>query len=324
MASSLLLSACGMLDRRSEPARTTATTATAVIPAPTLATPQKPPTAAKRGGGYYQDDGPGESAPEDLDAIPDAVPRDEPLHRFANNPYNVFGKDYTPRKTLGGYRARGVASWYGKKFHGQKTSSGEIYDMFGMTAAHPTLPIPSYVRVTNPSNEKSVVLRINDRGPFHAGRLIDLSWTAAAKLGYIGSGSTLVEVESIVPGQDTQLASAKSGGQSRPLLAKAPPQEDPVARIAEATTPKPTPLAAVQESSGHYLQLGAFGSRDNAEALQSRLSRELGQLGERLTIRSSGSLFRVQLGPWEDLAAARQVAEQLRKTLDIMPVVVPR
>ena len=314
----LLLSACGMLDRRTEPARTTPT---AVIPAPTPATPQKPPAVAKRGGGYYQDDGPGDSAPEDIDAIPDAIPRAEPLHRFANNPYTVFGKDYTPRRTAGGYRARGVASWYGKKFHGQKTSSGEIYDMYGMTAAHPTLPIPSYVRVTNPATEKSVVLRINDRGPFHSGRLIDLSWTAAAKLGYIGSGSTLVEVESIVPGQETQLAAVKP---SLLTIAKAPPQEDPVARIAEATNPRPTPLPAVHDAAGYYLQMGAFGNRDNAEALQSRLSRELGDLGERLVIRTSGSLYRVQLGPWTDLAAARQVAEQLRKTLDFMPVVVPR
>lgn len=315
-----LLSACGMMDRRTDAVRSTPT---AVIPAPTPAAVSKKPStvAVKRSGGYYQDDGPGDDTPENIEAIPDAIPRVEPLHRFANKPYTVFGKDYTPRRAPDGYRERGVASWYGKKFHGQKTSSGEIYDMYGMTAAHPTLPIPSYVRVTNPATEKSVILRINDRGPFHSGRLIDLSWTAAAKLGYIGSGSTLVEVESIIPGQEMQLAAAK------PAVSKVPPQEDPVARIAEATVataPKPISLPAVHDAAGHYLQLGAFGNRDNAEALQSRLSRELGELGERLAIRVSGSMYRVQLGPWADLATARQVAEQLRKTLDFMPVLVPR
>lgn len=309
-----LLAACGSpLPRpeiqRSEPV--------AVPPAPTSAAPATTPPAAasRRGGGYYKDDGPGDNAPADLDAIPDAVPRQEPLHRFANNPYTVFGKDYTPRKTLGGYRARGVASWYGKKFHGQKTSSGEPYDMYGMTAAHPTLPIPSYVRVTNPASGKSVIVRINDRGPFHSGRLIDLSWTAAAKLGYIGNGSTVVEVESVLPGQETPPA---------PLLAKAPPLEDPIARIAEVATPTPTPLTATHDAAGFYLQLGAFGNLDNAEALQSRLTRELGDLGDKLLIRRTGNLHRVQLGPWTDIAAARQIAEQLRKTLDFMPVVVPR
>lgn len=313
-----LLAACGTPSQRPAPVPEAPI---AVPPAPTFDKPVKKPSpwVLKRGGGYYQDDGPGDNAPEDLDAIPDAVPKLEPLHRFANNPYSVLGKDYTPRRTLGGYRARGVASWYGKKFHGQKTSSGEPYDMYGMTAAHPTLPIPSYVRVTNPASGKAVILRINDRGPFHSGRLIDLSWTAAAKLGYIGNGSTLVEVESILPGEPTQVAAA-----DKPLLAKAPPPEDPIARIAEMSTPSPTPLPDVQEAAGHYLQLGAFGNRDNAEALQARLARQLGELAERLVIRSTGNLHRVQLGPWADLASARQVAEQLRKTLDFTPVVVPR
>jgi rare lipoprotein A len=307
-----LLAACGSPAPRPDIERTGPT---AVPPAPTFSTPAKKP----RGGGYYQDDGPGDNAPENLDAIPDAVPKAEPLHRFANNPYSVLGKDYTPKRTLGGYRARGVASWYGKKFHGQKTSSGEPYDMYGMTAAHPTLPIPSYVRVTNPMSGKSVILRINDRGPFHAGRLIDLSWTAAAKLGYIGSGSTLVEVESVLPGDPSLLATAE-----KPLIAKAPPQEDPIARINDAGSPMPTPLTATHDAAGHYLQLGAFGNRDNAEALQSRLARELGDLSDKLVIRSTGNLHRVQLGPWSDLPAARQIAEQLRKNLDFTPIVIPR
>ncbi len=164
--------------------------------------PDKPappkPSAEKRPGGYYQNDGPGTKPPPNLASIPDATPRAEPLHRFANRPYHRLGKDYVPLTSVQPYKQRGMASWYGKQFHGQKTSSGEIYDMYAMSAAHPLLPIPSYVRVTNLSNRRSVVVRINDRGPFHAGRVIDLSYVAAAKLGYIERGSAEVEIEAIV------------------------------------------------------------------------------------------------------------------------------
>jgi rare lipoprotein A len=164
--------------------------------------------ATKRPGGYYKDDGPGDAPPRNVEATPDARPRTEPLHRSANNPYTVFGKQYVPAKAVRPFKQRGVASWYGKRFHGQPTSSGERYDMYKMTAAHPTLPIPSYARVTNLNNGRSVVVRINDRGPFHSGRIIDLSYAAAAKLGYVSAGSTQVEVEAIVPGQASGAAGA--------------------------------------------------------------------------------------------------------------------
>lgn len=288
-------------------------------PAPTFHTPAtKPPTiSSKRGGGFYKDDGPGDNAPADIDAIPDAMPRPEPLHRFANNPYSVLGQDYVPFRELKPYKARGIASWYGRKFHGQKTSSGEPYDMYGMSAAHPTLPIPSYVRVTNPANGKAVVVRINDRGPFHADRLIDLSWTAAAKLGYLGEGSTLVEVESLIPGQE-----------SIPPPASATP--DPIAQIAQATRTESVPLRPlpeVQGAGGHYIQLGAFGNRDNAEALRAHLARELGDLGDlsdKLVINVTGPLFRVQLGPWPDAPAARRAGDRVREQLGLASVVVHR
>ncbi len=301
-----LLAACGgqaprPVVERAEPA--------AVAPAAAPA-PAKPAAwGLKKGGGFYQDDGPGDNPPADLDAIPDAVPRSEPPHRFANNPYSVFGRDYAPLAPGRDYKARGVASWYGRKFHGQKTSSGEPYDMYGMTAAHPTLPIPSYVRVTNPANGRSVVVRVNDRGPFHAGRLIDLSYTAAWKLGYIGNGSTLVEVESVRPGQTT-------------AVAQAPAADDPIARLAAADNA--TPLPEVREPRGHYLQLGAFGNRDNAEILKARLARELGALGEKLVVRAAANLYRLQLGPWTDAQEARRVAEQLRETLELAPVFIQR
>ncbi|MEW6512768.1 MAG: septal ring lytic transglycosylase RlpA family protein [Pseudomonadota bacterium] len=289
----LLLAACG--GQPSKPVEEPVSRS-AVPPAPTFS----------KGGGYYQDDGPLDAIPVDLAAIPDAVPRDEPLHRFANRPYNVLGRDYVPLQARTHFRQQGVASWYGRKFHGQNTSSGEPYDMFGMTAAHPTLPIPSYVRVTRPDIGKSVVVRINDRGPFLHERVIDLSYTAAWKLGYIANGSATVIVESVFPGE--------------------------VAPPAQAATPAPIQVAAaesapnvlrdVEEKSGHYLQLGAFGSRDNAESLRQKLARTLGNLGERLLIRSTGNLHRLQLGPWADASEARRVAEQLKLAFELPSVLV--
>ena len=161
--------------------------------------------STSRPGGYYKDDGPHERVPGNLDRVADAVPRSEPLHKFANRPYTALGKNYVPMTSLQPFRERGMASWYGKRYHGQKTSSGEVYDMYQMTAAHPTLPIPSYARVTNTKTGRSVVVRINDRGPFRSGRVIDLSYVAAHKLGYIQAGEAMVEVESIVPGRSAGL-----------------------------------------------------------------------------------------------------------------------
>lgn len=177
--------------------------------------------APKRGGGaYYLDDGPGDCIPVDLDSLPDAVPRIEALHAPALKPYTVMGQQFVPRTALTPYRERGHGSWYGRRFHGNPTSIGEPYDMFAMTAAHPTLPIPSYARVTNLANGRTVVVRVNDRGPFLRGRLIDLSYAAAYKLGYVNSGSAQVEVESILP-DEIRLAQATGGGASvgpRPVV----------------------------------------------------------------------------------------------------------
>src|SRR5690606_3230661 len=143
-------------------------------------------SSTPRGGGYYKDDGPGTDIPANIEAIPDAVPRIE-VHSRANfRPYVVFGKKYFPVSDEAPFRQQGTASWYGRKFHGQKTANGETYDMYGMTAAHPTLPLPSYARVTHAGTGKSVIVRVNDRGPFHSSRIIDLSYVAAAKLGLIG------------------------------------------------------------------------------------------------------------------------------------------
>jgi rare lipoprotein A len=313
----VLLAACGtrvprpVVDRAELPPA-----ATRPPPSAPSATPAgKPPAyVLKKGGGFYQDDGPGDNPPDNIDAIPDAVPKNEPLHRFANNPYSVLGRDYVPLRARTPYRARGVASWYGRKFHGQKTSSGESYDMYGMTAAHPTLPIPSYVRVSNPGNGRSVVLRVNDRGPFLHDRVIDLSYSAAWKLGYIGNGSTLVDVESVLPGQTT-------------APAQAPPlDDDPIARLVLAEPPPPVApvLPEVKDARGIYLQLGAFSNADNAEALRGRLARELGGFAERLVVKPGGGMYRLQLGPWADREEARRTADKIAEMLEFKPVVVQR
>ncbi len=190
---------------------------------------EAPAAPAPKGGGYLEGDGPGANAPANIDAIPDAVPKNEPLHRYANRPYIALGKTYIPLTVTGNFKQRGIASWYGKKFNGERTSSGEIYDMYAMTAAHPTLPLPSYARVTNLANQKSVIVRINDRGPFMNDRIIDLSYTAAHKLGMTGDGSAEVEVDSISP--DTIINTLPvSTVQSKPLDSAPPAPAAPVVR----------------------------------------------------------------------------------------------
>lgn len=157
----------------------------------------RPARLPQSGGGYFQNDGPGQSIPANLDSIQDAKPRKEPLASSANRPYTLFGRQYIPEREIKPFKQYGVASWYGRKFHGNKTANGERYDMYAMTAAHPTLPLPSYARVTNAKTGQSVVVRVNDRGPFLNNRVIDLSYTAAHKLGYLEKGFTEVIVEQI-------------------------------------------------------------------------------------------------------------------------------
>jgi len=163
--------------------------------------PEKIPTSRllRRPGGFYTDDSPDGSVKVDLDRVPEPEPRAEALNTSANQPYSVFGREYVPLTSVQSYRRQGTASWYGRKFHGQKTSSGEIYDMFALSAAHPTLPIPSFARVTNLNNGRSVRVRINDRGPFHSGRMMDVSYAAAWRLGFAEEAIANIEVESIVP-----------------------------------------------------------------------------------------------------------------------------
>ena len=266
-------------------------------------------SAAPAGGGYLAGDGPGAEAPANLDSIPDAVPKNEPPHRYANRPYTALGKTYTPLTAAGNYKERGIASWYGKKFHGQRTSSGEVYDMYGMTAAHPTLPIPSYARVTNPANNKSVVVRINDRGPFLHERVIDLSYTAAHKLGYIGTGSAEVEVESLAP--DTVIAPIAAAERitSTPL----PPANVPPQAAA--------PMQDAVSGSNVYLQLGAFKTPEAAESFMAQMRAKLSDLGKQLSLFVKDGLTRVHLGPYADQNEARSSADSLQGKLGFKPLV---
>lgn len=284
--------------------------------------PALPPAGSGRGG-YYMDDGPGDTPPEGLLDTPDAEPRIEPYSTRANRPYVVFGKSYTPITDEQPFKQRGVGSWYGRKFHGQKTSSGEIYDMYKMTAAHPTLPIPSYVRVTNLENGNQVIVRVNDRGPFHSGRVIDLSYTAALKLGYLGKGSGMLEVERLLPEEIMRLAAARNTQQ---VAASAPQDIRPVA-AAQDTQPAqavvvPAPVAT--SSSGYYLQLGAFSQAANAEAARSRFAQGAAGRVAPLEVVEYGLFYRVYAGPFATRDEAVAAAQQLREEMAHQPMIVQR
>jgi rare lipoprotein A len=323
-----------------------------------------PTTQAPRGGGYYLDDGPGAGPPPDIDRIPDATPRPEPLKVAAMRPYVVNGKQYTPMTSLQPYRARGVASWYGRRYHGKPTSSGEIYDMYAMTAAHPVLPIPSYARVTNVLNGRSAVVRINDRGPFLDGREIDLSYTAAYKLGIIVYGSGMVEVESLIPGDEAApiTASAPATGpdvdgaasapaevsppvpvpseMTLPVAAEAPrpardspPKASPAPAPARSTVPPPVRTAAapapaaapaIRTAPGIYVQLGAFGSRKNAESFLTRLQGQVTWLADSMHIYPRDGLYRVHAGPYPSRSEARSIADRVNEILGLKPFVLTR
>jgi rare lipoprotein A len=265
----------------------------------------------KRPGGFYNDDAPDGPTPVSLDSIVDPEPKPEPLNARANEPYTVFGREYAPYTALIEYRRQGTISWYGRKFHGQRTWSGEFYDMYEMTAAHPTLPIPSYARVTNLENRRSVVVRINDRGPFHSGRIMDVSYAAAWRLGFAESGSATVEVESILP------AASAAAAAPAPLPGSRKP--------APAEPPEPAPLLAANTlPGGIYLQLGAFGAEANAESFRSKLQPQLAELQLTAQVAERDRLHRVQVGPFRTRGEAAQMAEKVRESLGIRAIVVVR
>ena len=230
------------------------------------------------------DSAPSPGAVPDVADIPNAVPRYEPRSKYGNpSSYTVMGKRYYTLASSKGYHARGIASWYGTKFHGKKTSSGEIYNMYAMTAAHKTLPLPTFVRVTNLENGRSVIVKVNDRGPFHANRLIDLSYVAAKKLGIVAKGTGLVDVRAITPGTNTNSAT----------------------QIVEAPKTK-------TQNVSLYLQVGAFSTENRAEQLKSKLQREVKDSVVIMPfVRPQGKLYRVRIGPLANVADGDELANRL-------------
>ena len=306
-----------------------------------IATPATPATpSAPGGGGYYSDDGPGANPPANLDQIADATPRWEPLHRFANRPYTVLGRDYVPATELRPYKERGVASWYGRKFHRQRTSIGETYDMYAMTAAHPTLPLPSYAKVTNLANGRSVTVRVNDRGPFLHGRIIDLSYAAAQKLGIVGQGSARVEVESSWPEGGGLMAtrspsmSAASGTSATGAITvvssaasslAASAAAAPLPAVSPVGLPANRDLPLRLEGPVVFLQLGAFSTLDNAENFLSVMEFQLSgnsnngsEISYAPRIRSRDNLFRVELGPYTSQDDAHRASLDLESRFGVV------
>lgn len=248
-------------------------------------------------------DGPPSRPPADLARTPDAVPRAETPSRYGNpREYVVFGQRYRTLPTNAGYDEIGIASWYGAQFHGQRTSSGETYDMYAMTAAHRSLPLPSYVEVTNLENQRRVVVRVNDRGPFVDGRIIDLSYAAAYRLGIAGSGLARVRVRAVGP----EVRMAWAGPDTPPAVASAP------VRGRDPTVPRGVASGAASAAGVRFVQVGAFAARDNAEALRRRLEREgLRPVRIDVVATASGRVHRVRIGPLADTDAQHAVESAL-------------
>lgn len=272
---------------------------------------------SQKGGGYYLDDGPMDEIPENLMEVPDAVPRVESIRAATARPYVVFGQTYTPMTELQPYKKAGVGSWYGKKFHGQKTSSGEPYDMFAMTAAHPTLPIPSYARVTSLETGKQVIVKVNDRGPFLSNRIIDLSYTAAYKLGYLNKGSGQVQVELLLPDEIERINLARNNAYSpidKPVtVAKAPIGQ--TRTVVAGNTAKPavqTVSNASSSGAGYYLQLGAYQEASNAQSYQAKFALNLAHKLPSLEIVQMGNFYKLLAGPYPTLADATQAVEEMK------------
>ena len=243
---------------------------------------EKPNKSTENSGGYYLDDGPDKNIPKDLDKIPNAVPKKEALSRTANRPYLVFKKKYTPMKKLEPYSETGYASWYGKKYHGNKTSIGEVYDMYRMTGAHKTLPLPCFVKVTNLINQKSVIVRINDRGPFIKNRIIDLSYAAAHRLEIIERGSELVKVEVISPLSDSAL---------------------------------------YKSLNAFYIQAGAFSEQGNAVKLLNRITKnKTDKIANKII--KKGSLYSLMIGPYNSRNKADEISKSLSKKFSLNTFII--
>ncbi|WP_374429141.1 septal ring lytic transglycosylase RlpA family protein [Ideonella dechloratans] len=284
-----------------------------------------------------------------VSGLPDAVPRIEPIRVGGpNKPYTVLGRSYTPMTADLPLYEEGLASWYGRKFHGARTASGEPYDMNAMTAAHRTMPLPSYARVRNPANGREVIVRVNDRGPFVDGRVIDLSYAAAVKLG-VQNGVAPVEVRRITF-DEIRAGTWNTGGTALAAVAPAPAvaAPTPVVRPAAALPvvaavpnlpdlpPAPpsteaasaTPMPSVPESAapaaGFWVQLGAFSRSDGADSFRQKIADELSWLSPRLAIFAENGVHRLQAGPYASRQQASEAAQRVREALQLVPVIVER
>jgi rare lipoprotein A len=364
----LALAGCGTVPTSDETPSRPPRTSGPVIKAPSTTKPATglpalPPANSGRGG-YYQDDGPGDAPPENLADVPDADVRNDPLLPRSNRPYVVFGKTYTPITDNEPFTQVGMGTWYGKKFHGQRTSSGEIYDMYKMTAAHPTLPIPSYARVSNMVSGATVIVRINDRGPFHAKRAIDVSYTAALKLGLLGKGSHELKIERILPEEIDRMLATKEGvsGTKAPRLQTSSQSGVRLSSYAGesskqlSTTPQPlvltpkavsggggaaAPAVASAAAPGAKSEIETLMLADSVPAATSGFYLQLGAYTRAenaeavrgklagngfstLEVVQSGPVHRLFGGPFASRQEALQAAQGLPSALSLKPIVVQR
>lgn len=238
---------------------------------------------------------------EELAKIPDATPIEEPFSKYGNpTQYTVLGKTYTVMAKAKNFKQAGLASWYGKKFHGQRTSSGERFDMYKLTAAHKNLPIPCYAKVTNQENGKSVIVKINDRGPFHSNRVMDVSWAAAAKLDMLDQGTAKIKLE-VISSADINTA------------------------IASTTSTEPTTVTATDENKQFFVQVAAFSTEDNALSLQSKLSEVVALPIEVSSSESNKAIHKVQVGPFVDEITANKAREYILQLAAVSnPIVIKR
>lgn len=276
-----------------------------------------------------QRDGPPDNPPPGLENLPDAEPRIEPLRVGGpNKPYVVLGQAYTPIATDSPLIESGLASWYGRKFQGQPTASGEIFDMYAMTAAHRTMPIPSYALVRNPKNGRQIVVRINDRGPFHGGRIIDLSYAAAAKLGVL-HGVAPVQVQRLTF-DDIRSGDWRQGRQTTAVAADAAPAAPADAAAGDPAPVSPPPadvpvddlVAATPAAAGYWLQLGAFRERQGAFEQRRSLRQQFDWLGPLLAVFSDSAWYRVQAGPYASREQAQRAADVLNELASLPALIV--
>lgn len=295
-------------------------------------------------------DGAPSDAPPNLASLPDPVPQVEPIKPGGpNKPYVVLGKAYEPVAADVSWKEKGVASWYGTKFHGRRTASGEMFSMYGLTAAHRTLPIPSYARVRNVANGKETIVRINDRGPFHSSRVMDLSYAAAVKLGIASLGSAPVEIERLT------FDEIRSGAWRRGTVMDPEPEqtasavplvpavgsdqaEDPIMSVVAkgdaasaggAAAPSPgikdgQARAYTPQAKGFWVQLAALGKREGVDRLQQKVAAELSALGPMLAVFHEAAYFKLQVGPYGSRSDAMAVAQKAREALQLVPLVVER